>query len=298
MLIVETQRCGPSTGLPTKTEAADLLQALYGRHGEAPLPVVTCLSPSHCFTAAIEAARIAITYRTPVILLSDGYLANGSEPWRLPAVEDLQPIEPRFTTEPNHTSADGSTEFWPYLRDPQTLARAWATPGTPGLMHRIGGLEKSDGSGDIDYEPANHERMTHIRAAKVSGIAATIPDLEVEGDPDADLLVLGWGSTWGAIGTASRRLRASGHSVANASLVHLNPFPRNLGDVVRRHRRVLVPELNLGQLTRLLRAEFLVDARVVSKVQGLPFTAAELEVAVRAALDSPEPTTDGAPDHG
>jgi 2-oxoglutarate ferredoxin oxidoreductase subunit alpha len=223
-------------------------------------------------------------------------LANGSEPWRLPDVHTLEAIDPKFATEPNHVAADGTPGFWPYLRDPETLARAWATPGTPGLVHRIGGLEKSDGSGDIDYDPANHERMTHLRAAKVAGVAASIPPVEVEGDPDADLLVLGWGSTWGAIGTAARRVRAAGHKVANASLMHLNPFPDNLGDVVRRHRQVLVPELNLGQLTRLVRAEFLVDARAVSKVQGLPFTAAELEHHILAALDGlDEPDGRGAP---
>jgi 2-oxoglutarate/2-oxoacid ferredoxin oxidoreductase subunit alpha len=287
LIVVDIQRGGPSTGLPTKTEAADLLQALYGRHGEAPLPVVACLSPSHCFTAALEAARLAVTYRTPVILLSDGYLANGAEPWRLPDVTTLSGIDPNFATEPNHVTEDGTPTFWPYLRDPETLARAWATPGTPGLVHRIGGLEKADGSGDISYDPENHERMTRLRAEKIARIARTIPPLEVEGDPDADILLLGWGSTWGAIGTAARRLRAAGHSVANASLVHLNPFPPNLGEVVRRPKQVLVPELNLGQLTKLVRADFLVDARVISKVQGLPFTAAELEHHVLAALEVP-----------
>jgi 2-oxoglutarate ferredoxin oxidoreductase subunit alpha len=287
LIVVDIQRGGPSTGLPTKTEAADLLQALYGRHGEAPLPVVACLSPSHCFTAALEAARLAVTYRTPVILLSDGYLANGAEPWRLPDVGTLPTIDPNFATEPNHVTDEGDPVFWPYLRDPETLARAWATPGTPGLVHRIGGIEKSDGSGDISYDPQNHERMTHLRAEKIARIARTVPPLEVEGDPEADVLLLGWGSTWGAIDTAARRLRAAGHNVANASLVHLNPFPPNLGEVVRRPRQVLVPELNLGQLTKLIRADFLVDARVISKVQGMPFTAAELEHHVLAALEVP-----------
>jgi 2-oxoglutarate ferredoxin oxidoreductase subunit alpha len=287
LIVVDIQRGGPSTGLPTKTEAADLLQALYGRHGEAPLPVVACLSPSHCFTAALEAARLAVTYRTPVILLSDGYLANGAEPWRLPDVGTLPTIDPNFATEPNHVTDDGDPVFWPYLRDPETLARAWATPGTPGLVHRIGGIEKSDGSGDISYEPQNHERMTHLRAEKIARIARTVPPLEVEGDPEADVLLLGWGSTWGAIDTAARRLRAAGHNVANASLVHLNPVPPNLGEVVRQPRQVLVPELNLGQLTKLIRADFLVDARVISKVQGMPFTAAELEHHVLAALEVP-----------
>jgi 2-oxoglutarate ferredoxin oxidoreductase subunit alpha len=287
LIVVDIQRGGPSTGLPTKTEAADLLQALYGRHGEAPLPVVACLSPSHCFTAALEAARLAVTYRTPVILLSDGYLANGAEPWRLPDVGTLPTIDPNFATEPNHVTDEGDPVFWPYLRDPETLARAWATPGTPGLVHRIGGIEKSDGSGDISYDPQNHERMTRLRAEKIARIARTVPPLEVEGDPEADVLLLGWGSTWGAIDTAARRLRAAGHNVANASLVHLNPFPPNLGEVVRRPRQVLVPELNLGQLTKLIRADFLVDARVISKVQGMPFTAAELEHHVLAALEVP-----------
>ncbi len=290
LLLVDIQRGGPSTGLPTKTEAADLLQALYGRHGESPLPVVACLSPSHCFFAAIEAARLAITYRTPVILLSDGYLANGAEPWCLPDVGDLEPIEPGFTTTPNHEAEDGTAQFWPYLRDPETLARSWALPGTPGLMHRIGGLEKADGTGNIDYDPENHERMVHLRAAKVAGIAKDIPPVEVEGDLDAELLVLGWGSTWGAIGTAARRARAAGHKVAHASLVHLNPFPPNLGEVLRRHRKVLVPEMNLGQLSRLVRAEFLVDAEVVSKVQGQPFTAGELEARILTALADLEVT--------
>jgi 2-oxoglutarate ferredoxin oxidoreductase subunit alpha len=287
LIVVDIQRGGPSTGLPTKTEAADLLQALYGRHGEAPLPVVACLSPSHCFTAALEAARLAVTYRTPVILLSDGYLANGAEPWRLPDVGTLPTIDPNFATEPNHVTDEGDPVFWPYLRDPETLARAWATPGTPGLVHRIGGIEKSDGSGDISYDPQNHERMTRLRAEKIARIARTVPPLEVEGDPEADVLLLGWGSTWGAIDTAARRLRAAGHNVANASLVHLNPFPPNLGEVVRQPRQVLVPELNLGQLTKLIRADFLVDARVISKVQGMPFTAAELEHHVLAALEVP-----------
>jgi 2-oxoglutarate/2-oxoacid ferredoxin oxidoreductase subunit alpha len=288
LLLVDIQRGGPSTGLPTKTEAADLLQALHGRHGEAPLPVVACLSPSHCFAAAIEAARLAIKYRTPVILLSDGYLANGAEPWRLPNVDDLSTIDPGFSTGPNHETADGTPEFWPYLRDPTTLARAWALPGTPGLMHRIGGLEKADGSGNIDYEPENHERMVHLRAAKIAGIARDIPPVEVEGDEDAELLVLGWGSTWGAIGTAARRVRAAGHKVAHASLMHLNPFPPNLGEVVRRYRKVLVPELNRGQLTSLVRAEYLVDAQVVSKVQGQPFTGGEVEDAILLALSGTE----------
>jgi 2-oxoglutarate ferredoxin oxidoreductase subunit alpha len=278
LLVIDIQRGGPSTGLPTKTEQADLLMAFYGRHGEAPLPIVAARNPSHCFEVAIEAARIALTWRTPVILLSDGYLANGSEPWRLPDIDSLPDLSVTFATEPNHTSPDGEPEFWPYLRDPETLARAWALPGTPGLMHRIGGLEKEDGSGNVSYDPVNHEQMVHIRADKVDRIAESIPDVEVTGDvDDAELLVVGWGSTWGAIDGAVSRARHAGHKVAHAHLTHLNPFPRNLGDVVRRYPRVLVPELNLGQLAHQLRAEFLVDARTVSKVRGLPFTAAELE---------------------
>ncbi|MGH9209416.1 MAG: 2-oxoacid:acceptor oxidoreductase subunit alpha [Acidimicrobiales bacterium] len=281
LLVIDIQRGGPSTGLPTKTEQADLLLALYGRHGEAPLPVVAPRSPSQCFEVAIEAARIALTWRTPVILLSDGYLANGSEPWRLPDVADLAPIEVSFATKPNHTDDKGNETFWPYLRDPETLARPWALPGTPDLMHRIGGLEKEEGSGNVSYEPANHELMVQIRAAKVAGIADHIPDMVVTGDgDDAELLVVGWGSTWGAIDGAVARVREQGHKVAATHVIHLNPFPRNLGDVLKRYPKVLVPELNLGQLSHQLRAEFLVDAKTVSKVRGLPFTAGELEQAI------------------
>lgn len=285
LLIIDIQRGGPSTGLPTKTEAADLLMAYYGRHGESPLPILAAHSPSDCFFVAIEAARIALKYRTPVILLSDGYLANGTEPWRLPDVADLPDISTTFATAPNHTDAEGNESFWPYLRDPDTLARAWAIPGTPALMHRIGGLEKADGSGNVSYDSANHEQMVHVRAAKVAGIAADIPDVIVEGDvDDAEILVLGWGSTWGAIDGAMGRVQARGRRVAKAHLTHLNPFPQNLGDVLRRYPKVLVPEMNLGQLNRLLRAEFLVDVRSVSKVRGVPFTAGELEQAILDTL--------------
>ena len=281
LLVIDVQRGGPSTGLPTKTEAADLLQAMYGRHGESPIPIVAAYCPSQCFDAAIEAVRIALKYRTPVMLLSDGYLANGTEPWRLPEVDALPDISVPFATEPNHTDAEGNEEFWPYLRDPDTLARPWAVPGTPGLMHRIGGIEKEDGSGNISYDPANHERMVHLRADKVAGIAADIPPVEVEGDvDDAEILVLGWGSTWGAIGGAVDRCRARGAKVARAHLVHLNPFPRNLGEILRRYPRVLVPEMNLGQLVKMVRADYLVDARSVTKVRGVPFTAGELEAAI------------------
>ena len=286
LLIVDIQRGGPSTGLPTKTEQADLLQAMYGRHGESPIPIVASYSPAQCFDAAIEAARIALKYRTPVLLLSDGYLANGSEPWRLPSVADLPDISVEFATEPNHTGSDGELEFWPYLRDPLTLARPWAVPGTEGLAHRIGGIEKEDGTGNISYDPANHEHMVQLRADKIAGIAADIAPVEVSGDvDDAELLVVGWGSTWGAIDGAMNRCRATGSRVAHAHLTHLNPFPPNLGDVLARYPRVVVPELNLGQLSRLLRAEYLVDARSITKVQGVPFTAGELEAALRKEMD-------------
>ncbi len=274
LLIVDVQRGGPSTGLPTKTEQADLLQAMFGRNGEAPLPLVAPRSPGDCFDAALEAARIAVTYRTPVILLSDGSLANGSEPWRVPSIDTLPTIDPGFATGPN--APDGSDEFWPYLRDDDTLARPWARPGTPGLEHRIGGLEKADGRGSISYDPDNHERMVRLRAAKIDGI--TVPDIEVD-DPsgDAELLVLGWGSTYGPIGAGCRRVRALGHSVAQAHLRHLNPLPANLGDVLGRYRTVLVPEMNLGQLALLLRGRYLIDIRSYTRISGLPFKAEELQ---------------------
>ncbi len=286
LLVIDIQRGGPSTGLPTKTEAADLLQAMYGRHGESPIPIVAAYSPANCFEVAIEAARIALTYRTPVMLLSDGYLANGSEPWRLPDVASLPDISVPFASEANHHDEDGNATFWPYVRDPDTLARPWAIPGTPGLEHRIGGIEKADGSGNISYDPENHERMVRLRAAKVAGIAHDIPPTAVRGDvDDAEVLVLGWGSTWGAIDGAMERCRRRGRKVAHAHLVHLNPFPADLGEVLARYPRVVVPEMNLGQLVKLVRAEFLVDARSVAKVQGVPFTASELERALLAELD-------------
>jgi 2-oxoglutarate/2-oxoacid ferredoxin oxidoreductase subunit alpha len=272
LLIIDVQRGGPSTGLPTKTEQADLLHVMFGRHGEAPVPVVAARSPSHCFDAAIEAARIALTYRTPVYLLSDGYLANGAEPWRLPKIDELPDIEVEFAFEPNH---DG--EFWPYLRDPESLARPWAIPGTPGLEHRVGGLEHADGTGNISYDPDNHDAMVRLRAERVARIARDIPPLEVDDPEGADLLVLGWGSTYGTIGAAVRRVRAAGRKVARAHLVHLNPFPPDLGDVLRRYGKVLVPEINLGQLALLLRAKFLVDVQSYNRVRGLPFRAAEIE---------------------
>ncbi len=282
LVICDIQRGGPSTGLPTKTEQADLLQAMFGRNGEAPVPIVAPRSPSDCFDAAIEAVRIATKYRTPVFLLSDGYLANGSEPWRLPEPSSLPDLTVEFATEPNH---DG--EFWPYLRDAETLARPWAIPGTPGLEHRIGGLEKAEGSGNISYDPANHDYMVRLRQAKVDGIARDIPPLEVD-DPSgaARVLALGWGSTYGPIGAAVRRVRAAGGSVAQAHLRHLNPFPANTGGVLRRYDKVLVPEMNLGQLALLVRARYLVDAITYNKVRGLPFSAEELAGVIRDVIDS------------
>ncbi|HWC11878.1 MAG TPA: 2-oxoacid:acceptor oxidoreductase subunit alpha [Acidimicrobiales bacterium] len=286
LIVIDVMRGGPSTGLPTKTEQSDLLMAMFGRHGEAPLPIVAAQTPGHCFFAAIEAARIALKYRTPVILLSDGYLANGAEPWRLPRVEDLPDISVPYATAPNHTTPEGAPEFLPYLRDPGTLARPWAVPGTPGLEHRIGGLEKADRTGAISYDPANHERMVRLRAAKVQGIAGDIPPVEVD-DPDgqADVLVLGWGSTYGSIAAAVERLRRRGRRVAHAHLVHLNPFPANLGEVLSRYPKVVVPEMNLGQLAMLVRSEFLVDARPITKVQGQRFLFSEVEAAVLALME-------------
>ena len=284
LLVVDVQRAGPSTGMPTKTEQADLLMALYGRNGESPVPVIAAASPSDCFFAAIEAARIAITYRTPVILLSDGYLGNGSEPWRIPDVSELPDLSASFAFA---TAADQPEQgdFRPFTRDPQTLARPWAIPGTPGLEHRIGGIEKADGSGNIDYDPDNHDLMVRTRAAKIEGIASSIPPLEVD-DPTghARLLVLGWGSTYGSIGAAVRRARRAGHDVAQAHLRHMNPFPANLGEVLRGYDKVLVPEINLGQLALLLRGKYLVDVISYNRVRGLPFRAAELAEAIEEVL--------------
>ncbi|AUG79241.1 2-oxoglutarate ferredoxin oxidoreductase subunit alpha [Kitasatospora sp. MMS16-BH015] len=275
LLVVDIQRGGPSTGLPTKTEQADLLQAMFGRNGEAPVPIVAPATAADCFDAAIEAARIAVTYRTPVLLLSDGYLANGSEPWRVPGVDELPEIKPEFATGPNHVLPDGSEVFWPYKRDSQTLARPWAVPGTAGLEHRIGGIEKQDGTGNISYDPANHDFMVRTRQAKVDGIE--VAPVEVD-DPsgEARVLVLGWGSTYGPITAAVRRVRADGGAVAQAHLRNLNPFPANLGAVLRGYERVIVPEMNLGQLALLLRAKYLVDAQSYNQVRGLPFKAAQL----------------------
>ncbi len=274
LIVVDVQRGGPSTGLPTKTEQADLLQAMFGRNGEAPVPIVAPKSPSDCFDAALEAARIAVDYRTPVFLLSDGYLANGSEPWRIPDVAGLPSIDPRFATAPD--GADSAAgPFLPYARDTRTLARPWAVPGTPGLEHRVGGIEKADGTGVISYDPANHDFMVRTRQAKVDGIDVPPVDLD---DPSgrARVLVLGWGSTYGPIGAAVRRVRRDGHPVARAHLRHLNPFPSDLGEVLGRYDRVLVPEMNLGQLALLLRARYLVDIVGYNRVRGVPFSVSEL----------------------
>ncbi len=275
LIVCDIQRAGPSTGMPTKTEQADLLMALFGRNGESPVAVLAASTPADCFDTAIEAVRIAVKYRTPVIILSDGYLANGSEPWRVPSVDGLARLRDEFSFA-GQAAADGQ-EFLPFQRDPKTLARPWAIPGTPGLEHRIGGIEKADISGSISYDPDNHDRMVRLRQAKIDGIAADIPPLEVD-DPDhnARVLVLGWGSTYGSIGAAVRRVRLSGGSVAQAHLRHLSPFPANLGEVLRAYDKVLVPEINLGQLALLLRGRFLADVVSYNRVRGLPFRASEL----------------------
>ncbi len=294
LLIIDVQRGGPSTGLPTKTEQSDLLQAMFGRNGEAPLPVIAPRSPGDCFDAAIEATRIALTYRTPVMLLSDGYLANGAEPWAVPDVDSLPDLTGAvgFATGPNAASTDGTPEFHPYQRDPETLARAWAVPGTAGLQHRIGGLEKADGNGNISYDPANHDFMVRTRQAKIDGIAASIGPTDVE-DPDGDarVAVIGWGSTYGPIGAACRRIRASGRPVAQIHLRHINPFPADLGEVLARYDRVICPEMNLGQLALLLRAKFLVDVQSHTQVSGMPFRSAELAAVIQDAIDTASTTT-------
>ena len=285
LVVIDIQRGGPSTGLPTKTEQADLLQAMYGRNGESPVAVVAASSPSDCFDAALESVRIATTYRTPVILLSDGYLGNGSEPWAVPDVTSLPDLTVEKASAPNAVDDAGEPVFHPYLRAEETLARPWAVPGTPGLEHRIGGIEKADVTGHISYDPANHDRMVRLRQAKIDRIADTIPPLEVD-DPDgrARLLVLGWGSTYGPVAAATRLARSAGASVARAHLRHLNPFPADLGEVLRRYDRVLLPEMNLGQLALLLRGRYLVDVRSHTAVRGLPFTAAELAEVIHAHL--------------
>ncbi len=286
LVIVDVQRGGPSTGLPTKTEQSDLLQAMFGRNGESPVPVISPRSPADCFDAAIEAVRVAITYRTPVLLLSDGYLANGSEPWPLPSVDSLPQLKANFTTEPNALNDKGVPVFRPYDRDPITLARPWAVPGTAGLEHRIGGIEKANGTGEISYDPDNHDLMVRLRQSKIDGI--DVPDLEVD-DPtgNAGVLVIGWGSTYGPIAAGARAARQEGIAVATAHLRHLNPFPANTGEVLKRYRRVLIPEMNLGQLALLLRAKYLVDARGYNQVRGLPFSSSEIAAAITTLAQEP-----------
>ncbi len=285
LVVVDVQRAGPSTGLPTKTEQADLLQAVYGRNGESPVVVLAPQSPTDCFATAVEAARIAVTYRTPVIMLSDGYVANGSEPWHIPDLSEIPPIAPNFATETNARNVAGEPRHHPYLRNAETHVRAWAVPGTPGLEHRIGGLEKSD-SGMISYDPANHDRMVRLRRAKIDGIARDIPEVVVD-DPsgDAKLLLLGWGSTFGPIKAAAQAIRKAGHAVATAHLRHLNPFPSNLGEVLRAYDRVVVPEMNLGQLATLLRAQYLVDVQRYDRVRGLPISSSELAADAIAMIE-------------
>ena len=282
LIVINVQRGGPSTGLPTKTEQSDLLQAMYGRNGDSSVPIVAAATPGDCFYAAIEAARLALKYRTPVFLLSDGYLANGAEPWRIPDVASLPDLRPfvDFASGPN-----AGEEFWPFKRDEGTLARPWAIPGTPGLEHRIGGLEKADGLGNISYDPDNHHRMTVLRQQKIAGIAADIPQLEVDGDVDADVLVAGWGSTYGPIRQAVRKVRRDGRRVARVHFRHLNPFPANTAEVLGRYKRIVVPEMNTGQLSMLLRAQYLVDARGYNRVRGLPFTTQELQAELEAHID-------------
>jgi 2-oxoglutarate ferredoxin oxidoreductase subunit alpha len=276
LIVVDVQRGGPSTGLPTKTEQADLLQVMFGRNGESPVAIIAPRSPSDCFDVAVEAARMAVSYQTPVVILSDGAIANGSEPWRIPDVADYPPI--------HHKLAKSGEPFQPYARDPETLARQFAIPGTPGLEHRIGGLEAANGSGNISYEPKNHDLMVRLRQAKIDGI--TVPDLEVD-DPtgDAELLMFGWGGSYGPIGEACRRARRKGIKVAQAHLRNLNPFPANLGEVLRSYPKVVLPEMNLGQLALLLRGKFLVDVQSVTKVEGMAFLADEVEGIIDAALE-------------
>ena len=277
LVICDIQRGGPSTGLPTKTEQADLLQALYGRNSEAPIPVLAPSSPGDCFWVALEASRIAIKYMVPVIILSDGYLANGAEPWPIPSVEDLPEIPVHFETNPEG--------FQPYKRDPETLARPWAIPGTPGLEHRVGGLEKQDVTGNVNYEPLNHERMVRLRAAKVAAIVQDVPDVVPAGDDSGELLIVAWGSTHGPITAALKTERAKGHRIGHVHLRHLNPLPKNLGEVLGRYDQILVPEMNMGQLVMVLRAKYLVDAQGYNKIQGKPFKQSEIEQKIEEMLD-------------
>jgi 2-oxoglutarate ferredoxin oxidoreductase subunit alpha len=275
LVICDIQRGGPSTGLPTKTEQADLMQAIFGRNSEAPIPVLAASTPGDCFWVALEACRIAVKYMVPVIILSDGYLANGAEPWKIPTLEELPKFPVKFRTNPEG--------FMPYTRHPETLARPWAVPGTPGLEHRIGGLEKQDVTGNVNYEPLNHERMVRLRAAKVEAIAQDVPDVVPVGDPDGDLLLVGWGSTYGAITAALRAQRGKGKRIGHVHLRWLNPLPRNLGEVLKRYKKVVVPEMNMGQLVWLLRAKYLVDAEGFNKIQGKPFKQSEIEAKIQEA---------------
>ena len=276
IVICDVQRGGPSTGLPTKTEQADLLQAMFARNSEAPIPILAACTPGDCFWVAIEACRIALKYMVPVIILSDGYLANGAEPWQIPSIDKLPKFPVKFETNPQG--------FMPYTRNPETLARPWAIPGTPGLEHRIGGLEKQDVTGNINYEPLNHEKMVRIRAAKVEAVVQDIPDAVPAGDPDGDLLIIAWGSTYGAITAAMKAQRAKGLRIGHLHLRHLNPLPKNLGEIFKRYRKVLVPEMNLGQLSLLLRAKYLVDVEGFNKIQGQPFKVSELENKIREVV--------------
>ncbi|HCB34889.1 MAG TPA: 2-oxoglutarate ferredoxin oxidoreductase subunit alpha, partial [Acidimicrobiaceae bacterium] len=283
LVVLDIQRGGPSTGLPTKPEQADLLMAMYGRHSESPMPIVAPRSPADCFHTAIEAARIALKYRTPVLLLSDAFLANSSEPWLLPSVDSLPDIGVEFQVGFNGTNEDDDGIYLPYLRDPETLARPWAIPGTPGLMHRIGGIEKEDGTGNISYDPENHQKMVDLRLAKVLGV--DVPDAEVSGEADARLCMLGWGSTWGAIDAAAGRIREDGHKIAHVHLRHLMPLPANLGELLAGFDTVICPEMNKGQLSRLVRAEYLLDVRHFGKIDGVPFTTGEIAAAATEVLE-------------
>src|SRR5882757_2504154 len=276
IVICDIQRGGPSSGLPTKTEQADLLQAMFGRNSESPIPILAPCTPGDCFWVAVEACRIALKYMIPVIVLSDGYLANGAEPWRIPKLDEILGIQVKYATDP--------VGYLPYKRDPQTLARPWAIPGTPGLEHRIGGIEKQDVTGNVNYEPMNHEKMVRIRAAKVEGIAQDIPEVVPAGDPDGDLLIVAWGSTYGAVTAGLKSARAKGHRIGHVHLRYLNPLPRNLGEVIGRYRQVLVPEMNMGQLLMLLRAKYLVDAQGYNKIQGQPFKQSEIEAKIEEIL--------------
>ena len=285
LVIINVQRGGPSTGLPTKTEQADLLQALYGRHGESPVPVLAAGSPADCFTMVFEAVRLAIRFMTPIFLLSDGYLANGTEPWRIPSADALPAIEVIHPTIPNGNGSNGEARFLPYQRD-ERLVRPWALPGTPGLEHRIGGLEKQDVTGNVSYDALNHEHMVKTRAQKIANIAREIPPLEVQGPAEGELLVVGWGGTYGAITTAVERAQSQGLSVAHAHLRYLYPMPLNTGEVLKRYRTILVPELNNGQLSQVLQAQFLLPVQRLNKIQGRPFLVSEIEEKIHQLLGS------------